>query len=68
MDQDGAWTNVATVLLGDRVQVNSVAIADNQIVVDMVTHDADDPLCCPTQQVNNAYTLEGDQLVETSPK
>lgn len=67
-EQDGVWTNVASILLGDRVQVNSVAINDNLIWVDMVTHGPDDPLCCPTQQVVQSYGLEGDQLVLADTK
>jgi heat shock protein HslJ len=58
---DTAWTQ-----LGDRVQINSLAIEDNQIVVDMITHGPDDPMCCPTQQVVQSYALQGEELVETS--
>ena len=62
-EQDGVPTNVATTNLGDRVQINSVAIQDNQIVVDMVNQGPDDPMCCPTQQVVQTYELQDDQLV-----
>jgi hypothetical protein len=54
---------VATTLLGDRVKVNSVRIEENLIVVDMVTHGPNDPMCCPTQQVVQRYALEGNELV-----
>ncbi len=57
---------MATTSLGDRAQINSVTIENNEIVVDMITHGPDDPMCCPTQQTVQTYTLEGDQLVETS--
>lgn len=60
--QDGL-VNTASILLGDRVQINSVEIANGQIVVDMVQAGPDDPLCCPTQHVVNTYDLQGDQLV-----
>jgi heat shock protein HslJ len=66
MEQDGQPMHVATAGLGDRAQINSVAIENNEIVVDMVTHGPDDPMCCPTKQVVQTYALEGDQLVETS--
>ena len=66
VEQDGKPVNVATTQLGDRAQINSVTIQDNQIVVDMVTHGPDDAMCCPTQQVVNTYELQGDQLVEVS--
>ncbi len=66
VEQNGEPVNVATTSLGDRVQINSVVIENNEIVVDMVTHGPDDPMCCPTQQMVQTYALEGDQLVETS--
>ncbi len=66
MEQDGTPVNVATTSLGDRVQINSIAIEDNQVVVDMVQSGPTDPMCCPTEHVINTYALEGDELVETS--
>jgi uncharacterized lipoprotein YbaY/heat shock protein HslJ len=65
-NQDGQPVNVATTLLGDRVQVESLKIENNQIVVEMVQAGPDDPMCCPSQQVVKTYELQGDQLVETS--
>ncbi len=64
--ENGQANNVATLSLGDRVQVNSVAISDGVIVVDMVQHSETDPLCCPTQHVINTYSLQDGSLVETS--
>lgn len=64
---DGQWTNVATTLLGDRVGINSLAIENNQVVVDMITQGPDDPMCCPTQQVVVAYELQDGELVEVEP-
>lgn len=66
VDQDGQPVNIATTMLGDRVQVNSVAFQDGQIVVDMITQGPDDPMCCPTQQVLQTYALEGDSLTLVS--
>jgi heat shock protein HslJ len=66
VNQNGNPTNVATTNLGDRVQINSVTIENNQVKVDMVQAGPDDPLCCPTQQVVKTYELQGDQLVEVS--
>ncbi len=61
-DQDGVPTVVASAFLGDRVDVISLTIADDQVVVEMVTQGPDDPMCCPTQLVRQTYTLDGDQL------
>lgn len=65
-EQGGQPANIATTLLGDRVQISSLTIENNQIVVDMVTHGPDDPMCCPSQQVVQTYALQGDQLEQTS--
>jgi hypothetical protein len=66
VSQDGEPVEVASTSLGDRIQINSMAIEDNQIVIDMVQAGPDDPMCCPSQQVVKTYELQGDQLVETS--
>lgn len=66
---DGMPAEVAYTLLGDRVKVERVAIEDNRILVDLITHAPDDPLCCPTQAVRQAFALDGTQLrlVSTTP-
>ncbi len=48
------------------MQINSITIENNQVVVDMVQAGPDDPMCCPSQQVIKTYELQGDQLVEVS--
>lgn len=64
-NQDGGLVDVASTDLGDRVQINSLAIEDGQIVVDMVAHGPDDPMCCPTQEVVKRYELQN-ELIEVS--
>lgn len=64
--QDGQPLNVATTLLGDRVQINSLSIDGGQIIVDMVTQGPNDPFCCPTQRVVQTYELQGGELVQIS--
>ena len=66
VDRDGQPFDVAWTQLGDRVQINSLAIEGDEIVVDMVTHGPDDPMCCPTQQVVQKYALRGEELIGTS--
>jgi hypothetical protein len=53
-------------LLGDRVKINSVSIANGKIVVDMVTAGPGDGPCCPTLHVVQTYQLQGAQLVKLS--
>ena len=66
VERDGQPHDVAWTQLGDRVEINSLAIEEDEIVVDMVTQGPDDPMCCPTQQVVQTYALEGESLVQTT--
>jgi heat shock protein HslJ/LysM repeat protein len=66
VNQDGQPVNVATILLGDRAQVQSMKIENKQIAVNLIQHGPDDPMCCPSQQVIKTFALQGDQLVEVS--
>jgi len=66
INDQGTPNHVATAFLGDRVQVNSVAIESGEITIDMVTHGPDDPLCCPSLKVTQKYGLQGDKLVQLS--
>jgi len=63
LDQDGAPVNVASSLLGDRVEVTSLVITNDQIVVEIVRQGPDDPMCCPTELVRISYALDGNLLV-----
>ncbi|MCB0167399.1 MAG: YbaY family lipoprotein [Anaerolineae bacterium] len=65
VNQNGQAVNLDVFSLGDRVQINSVKIEENEILVDMVTHGPDDPMCCPTQQVIKGFNLKVDALMET---
>jgi len=66
LNRDGQPQHVATISLGDRAQVRSLSLAEGQISVEMVTHDPNDPMCCPTQLVRNTYALQGDTLMQTA--
>jgi len=48
--------------LGDRVIINSMRIELGEIVLDMVTHGPNDPMCCPNLKVIKRYKLIEDQL------
>lgn len=71
--QEGAPVHVASAPLGDRVEVQNLSIADNQIALTMLTLGPDDPICCPSQRVSQTYAWENDALVlveesvETAP-
>jgi hypothetical protein len=53
---------VATALLGDRVDIESLVIIDGQIALQLLTQGPADPLCCPTQREARTYALVGDSL------
>ncbi len=63
LNDQGTPKHVASVLLGDRVQVKSVTIESGEITVEVVTHGPDDPLCCPTLEATQKFRLEGEALV-----
>jgi heat shock protein HslJ len=65
-NDDGTPVHLASYQLGDRVRAESLAIQDGQIVLEMVTHGPDDPMCCPTQKVTLTYRFDGEQLIKVS--
>lgn len=44
--------------LRDRVEVKSVKINSDRVIVDLITQDTDDPLCCPTKEVTRVYNIQ----------
>ena len=62
----GQAKEVASAFLGDRVKVEELSIRSGKIVVKMVTHRSTDPMCCPSLKVEQAYGLQGDELVRQS--
>ncbi len=53
-------------LLGDRIQVKSLAIEDGQIVANLIAQGADDPACCASWNVRKLLALVDGALQETS--
>lgn len=65
-DDSGTPVNLATVLLGDRIQVRSGEIVDGQIVFHVVQGGPGDAGCCPGQKMKRTFALEDDALTEVS--
>jgi len=63
---DGIPVNVATTFIGDRVQIDAITIDNGEIVLDMITHGPDDPMCCPSQHVIQKFSLQGSELIPIS--
>jgi hypothetical protein len=68
LNEEGLPVNTSTILLGDRVRVQSLQVLDGRIVVMALTHAPDDPLCCPTQLVEMTYLLDAGQLAPLKNK
>jgi len=64
LNRDGQPENVATTILGDRAQVEELSIESGRISVKMLTYGPEDPMCCPSQESQETYTLEGSELVK----
>jgi heat shock protein HslJ len=63
----GGAENVATRLLGDRLQVRSMAIASGTLSIDVVRAGPADPACCPGELATYTWTLGTDGLGDSQP-
>jgi heat shock protein HslJ len=54
--------NLATRLVGDRVQVRAVRLEGNLLVLDLVAAGPGDAACCPSRKLRQSYRLDGDRL------
>jgi hypothetical protein len=66
--EKGKQRNIATTALGDRVKIKSLSIENGNIIVHMVKHNKKHPICCPTRDVTQKYTLKDNKLVQVSGK
>jgi hypothetical protein len=49
-------------MLGDRVNVQNLAVKEGQIVLNALGFAPSDPMCCPSQSVIRTYRLQGNAL------
>ena len=63
----GGAENVATRLLGDRVQVRSMKIVSATLSIDLVRAGATDPACCPGELATYTWALGPDGLGDRQP-
>jgi heat shock protein HslJ len=64
--RDGTVRNLATTLLGDRVQIRDGRIAQGRVTLDLLEVGPSDPACCPGDLVSQTWALAGGQLVAVS--
>lgn len=63
LNNNGDLLNTSTISLGDRVRVESIQVVDGKILVSLLAHAPEDPLCCPTQKVEKTYLVYTGQLI-----
>jgi hypothetical protein len=61
-NENGTPVQAGAATLGDRVLVKSVVIQSGEIVLDMVVHGPNDPLCCPSFPTVQTYRMIGGYL------
>ena len=66
LQRPGGLENVATTMLGDRVNVERVSIDGGVIALDALGHGPDDAMCCPTQVLSASFRLVDGFLVEVA--
>lgn len=60
----GQLVNVATRLIGGRVQIRSLNIEQGELVLEYVTSGPNEPLCCPTLKQRSIYHFDRDKIIE----
>lgn len=66
LNEGGQPRHVASTPLGDRVRIESLAIRDRQIHVEMFVRDVGDPKDNPTKRVTRVFTFQTGRLAEAT--
>lgn len=65
VDRKGAGLeNLATTLVGDRVELRAARIEGRRILLDLVQAGESDAMCCPGELVTRTFELSGEELTE----
>ncbi|MGQ9802078.1 MAG: hypothetical protein ACUVRL_10515 [Candidatus Saccharicenans sp.] len=62
---EGLWLQTNNLELGDRVQVNNLRVENGTVVVDLLIHGPEDPMCCPSQPRSLRFRVMNGILRET---
>ena len=54
---------VATIDLGDRTEIRSIAVNNGTVEIELIGHGPEDPVCCPTQVQRRSYRFDGQRWV-----
>ena len=63
----GAVRNTGTLMIGDRTQVRDFQIEAGRMIVDVIQHDPEDGMCCPTRKTRRTWKLVENDIVEEEP-
>lgn len=66
ISKNGKIYQLKPTLLGDRIDIKSIKIISNALVVNMITQGPDDAACCPTQKVKNVYKIRCNGIYKTN--
>jgi len=55
---DGSAQQYGLDLLGDRVRIESLSVADGKIALQMLSFGPNDPMCCPSQKAERTYVVQ----------
>lgn len=57
-------TSLETAPIGDRVQIQSASIQEQELLIQVIEAGPDDAACCPSNKALRRWTLEGARLAE----
>lgn len=66
INKNGSPKNIASVLLGDRILIDSVKIENDKINLYLVVQGPNDGMCCPTQKVKWQYNFINNQFIKNN--
>ena len=64
--RDGAFANLATVPVGDRVKLQSLWLERGKVIMDVIEAGPNDAACCPTQVARKTYGYDGGTFKQVS--
>jgi len=64
--RDGAFANLATVPVGDRVKLQSLWLERGKVIMDVIEAGPDDAACCPTQVARKTFGFDGGAFKQLS--
>jgi hypothetical protein len=64
LNKNGSPSHTASYVIGDRVAIDSVKIAQQRINLFLITQGPDDAICCPTLHLRRILRLQNGKLLE----